>query len=322
MQVLFIGPTRIGDAALSSGVLAWMLARWPEARLTVAAGPAAAPFYAEVPRLEDLIVLQKRPLGGHWRALWLRAVGRYWTAIADTRRSAVTWLVPARRRFLMGNARQGVHKVEQASAMVGAGTPLAPCVWLGDHHRRAAGNLVPDGMPVLALAPTANWGGKQWPAERFVALAERLTGPSGPLAGARIAVFAGPGERAAALPVVEAFPPARRIDLAGHIDLLAAAACLGRADLFVGNDSGLMHVAAAMGVPTLGLFGPSREEHYGPWGPRALAVRTDLSYDRILAKPGYDYTRHDTHMETLSVDKAFAGALDLMARVGARMGAA
>ena len=44
MRVLFIGPTRIGDAVLSSGALAWLLARWPEARLTVAAGPAAAPL--------------------------------------------------------------------------------------------------------------------------------------------------------------------------------------------------------------------------------------------------------------------------------------
>ena len=117
MQILFIGPTRIGDAVLSSGVLAWMLARWPHARLTVAAGPAAAPFYAEAPRLEEIIVLEKQPAGGHWRRLWWRTVGRYWRAIADTRRSAVTWLVPAGRRFVMGNQRAGQHKVVQASAM-------------------------------------------------------------------------------------------------------------------------------------------------------------------------------------------------------------
>lgn len=322
MQILFIGPTRIGDAVLSSGVLAWMLARWPQARLTVAAGPAAAPFYAEAPRLEEIIVLEKQPAGGHWRRLWRRTVGRYWRAIADTRRSAVTWLVPAGRRFIMGNQRAGMHKVVQASAMVGAASPLAPCVWLGARQRQAAEELIPGGGPILALAPTANWGGKQWPAERFVALAEGLAGSGGPLAGARIAVIAGPGERAAALPVLESAPLRRRIDLAGNLDLLTAAACLGRADFFVGNDSGLMHLAAAMGVPTLGLFGPSREEHYGPWGPRALAVRTELSYDAILAKPGYDYTRHDTHMETLSVDKAFAAALDLLARCPVRVGAA
>ena len=320
MQLLFIGPTRIGDAVLSSGVLGWMLARWPEARLAVAAGPAAAPFYAEVPRLDDIIVLDKRQ-GGHGRRLWWKTVGRYWTAVADTRRSAVTWLVPAGRRYIMGNGRAAMHKVVQASAMVGAKPPLTPQVWLAARHRQAARELVPDGAPVLALAPTANWGGKQWPAERFVALAERLAGRGGPLADARIAVFAGPGERPAALPVLDAVPQARRIDLAGTLDLLTAAASLGRADLFVGNDSGLMHVAAAMGVPTLGLFGPSREEHYGPWGPRARAVRTDLSYDAILAKPGYDYMRHDTHMETLSVDKVFAAARDLLEHCAARAGA-
>jgi ADP-heptose:LPS heptosyltransferase len=318
MRVLFIGPTRIGDAVLSSGVLAWMLARWPEARLTVAAGPAAAPFYAEAPRLDEVIVLDKRQ-GGHWRRLWWNTVGRYWSAIADTRRSAVTWLVPAGRRYVMGYQRAAMHKVVQASAMVRAKPPLAPQVWLAARHRHVAKELIPDGAPILALAPTANWGGKQWPAERFVALAERLCARGGLLADARIAVFAGPGERPAAEAVLAAIPPARRIDLAGTLDLLTAAACLGRADLFVGNDSGLMHLAAATGVPTLGLFGPSREEHYGPWGPRARAVRTDLSYDAILAKPGYDYMRHDTHMETLSVDKAFAAARELMGRCAAPM---
>jgi len=320
MQLLFIGPTRIGDAVLSSGVLAWMLARWPDARLTVAAGPAAAPFYAEVPRLDEIVVLDKRQ-GGHWRRLWWRTVGRYWTAIGDTRRSAVTWLVPAGRRFVMGYQRKGMHKVVQASAMVGASPPLKPQVWLSAGQRQAAQELIPQGPPVLALAPTANWGGKQWPADRFVALIERLSG-SGPLANARVAVFAGPGERPAALPVLDAVSAARRIDLAGKLDLLAAAACLGRADLFVGNDSGLMHLAAAMGVPTLGLFGPSREEHYGPWGPRARAVRTELSYDAILAKPGYDYMRHDSHMETLSVDKVYAAARELLAHDAAPVAAA
>ncbi|MCW5771611.1 MAG: glycosyltransferase family 9 protein [Rhodospirillaceae bacterium] len=322
MQLLFIGPTRVGDAVLSSGVLAWMLARWPEASVTVAAGPAAAPLYAAVPRLSELIVLRKRPLAGHWRDLWLHTVGRFWTAIADTRRSAVSRLVPARRRFVMGSERPGLHKVLQASAMVGAPQPLAPRIWLRTEHREAARLRIPDGPPVLALAPTANWGGKQWPADRFVALAEGLASPGGPLPGARIAVFAGPGERDAAAPVLRAVAAERRIDLAGTLDLLTAAACLERAALFVGNDSGLMHLAAAMGTPTLGLFGPSREEHYGPWGERAQAVRTDLTYDQILATTGYDHRRHDTHMESLSVAKAVAAAVSLLDRCRAPANAA
>ncbi len=314
MRLLFIGPTRIGDAVLSSGVLAWLLARWPQARVTVAAGTAAAPLYAEVPRLEALIPLVKRPGNGHWRGLWLRAAGRLWTAVADTRRTAVAWLIPARARFVMRPEQAGVHKVLQATAMVQSGVPLAPIIWLSERHRAAARDLMGSGRPILALAPTANWGGKQWPAERFVALAQRLTDRSGPLTDARIAVFSGADERDSACPVIDAVPRERRIYLAGRLDLLTAAACLAHADLFVGNDSGLMHMAAAMAAPTLGLFGPSRPEHYAPWGPRGRAVSTDLSFEEIVAAPGYDYRRHDSHMGTLSVDKAFAAALELLSR--------
>ncbi|MFP6726105.1 MAG: glycosyltransferase family 9 protein, partial [Alphaproteobacteria bacterium] len=82
---------------------------------------------------------------------------------------------------------------------------------------------------------------------------------------------------------------------------------------YVGNDSGLMHTAAAADIPTLGLFGPSREEMYGPWGNRAAAVRTDRSYDDIRNEPAYDYRKQDTWMTTLSVDKVETAARELMA---------
>jgi ADP-heptose:LPS heptosyltransferase len=316
MGLLFIGSTRIGDAVLSSGALAWMLARWPAAPVTVACGPAAAGFYASVPRLDRLIRLEKRPAGGHWRALWRQVAGRLWTAVADTRRSAVPFLLLARRRYMMGRDRAGVHKVLQASAMMGASEALAPTLWIGDAERRRADELVGGRAPFLAVAPTANWGGKQWPAERFAALVERLTAPGGILPGAAVAVFGAASERAMAAPLLAALPPARALDLVGATDILAAAACLGRASFFVGNDSALMHLAAAAGTPTLGLFGPSREAWYAPWGPRAAAVRTDLSFDEILARPGYDHRRHETHMDTLPVDKALAAAEALWARAG------
>ncbi len=318
MRLLFIGPTRIGDAVLSSGVLEWLLARWPGARVTVAAGAAAAPLYGEVPGLEELIPLFKRAGGAHWRGLWLRTAGRLWTAVADTRRTAVAWLIPTRARFVMSAERAGWHKVLQASAMVRAPAPLAPTIWLGPRQRAAARDIMGAERPILALAPTANWGGKQWPGERFVALAQRLTDARGPLCRARIAVFSAAEERDGARPVLDALPPDRRIDLAGRLDLLTAAACLAHADLFVGNDSALMHMAAAMGAPTLGLFGPSRPEHYAPWGPRGRAVATDLSYSDIVGAPGYDYRRQESHMGTLSVEKVHAAAVELLRQCPAR----
>jgi heptosyltransferase-3 len=85
-------------------------------------------------------------------------------------------------------------------------------------------------------------------------------------------VFGGPGavERTLAAPLLAALPEA--VDLVGRLSLPEVAACLARAALFVGNDSGLMHLAAAAGAPTLGLFGPTDATEYGPAGARARAV--------------------------------------------------
>jgi ADP-heptose:LPS heptosyltransferase len=145
--------------------------------------------------------------------------------------------------------------------------PPLPVAWTSAEDRARARALLPEGAPLIGLGPTANWAGKVWPPERFVALFETLRLEAVP--GARPVVFAGPGpaEAAMARPVLQALPGA--IDLAGRLTLGEAAACLARLRLFVGNDSGLMHLAAAAGAPTLGLFGPSPADEYAPSGRRA-----------------------------------------------------
>src|SRR5216684_143206 len=142
----------------------------------------------------------------------------------------------------------------------------------------------------------------------------RLTCPATPLSGARVAVLAAAHERAQVAPVLAALPAARRIDLVGRTDLLTAAALLRRAALFVGNDTGIMHIAAATGTPTLGLFGPSRPEQYAPWGPRTAVATTSLTYGELVGAPGYDHRTTDTLMDSLGVEAAEAAALRLWAR--------
>jgi ADP-heptose:LPS heptosyltransferase len=128
------------------------------------------------------------------------------------------------------------------------------------------------GRAWIGLCPTANTADKVWPAERFAALARALVAPDGPLPGAAVAVLGGPGaaERALAAPVLTALPGA--VDLVGVLALPEAAAALARCALVVANDSGLMHLAAAAGAPTLGLFGPTSAEEYGPSGRHARPV--------------------------------------------------
>ncbi len=84
--------------------------------------------------------------------------------------------------------------------------------------------------------------------------------------------------------------------------------------MFIGNDSGLMHLAAASGVPTLGLFGPTRDWHYRPWGPHTAVVRTRESYDELVHAPDFDHRRTGTLMDGLSVEAVADAADDLWRR--------
>ena len=152
-------------------------------------------------------------------------------------------------------------------------------------------------------------------AYKSVELARRLTAPTGMLPGARVAVLAAEHERPQAVPVLEAIAPDRRIDLVGHTDLLTAAAVLKRSALFVGNDTGLMHMAAATGVPTVGLFGPSPPAHYAPWGPRTAVAQTERHWRALMSAPDFDYRTTDTLMDGVSVDAAEAAVRGLWQRL-------
>jgi heptosyltransferase-3 len=274
MRILFVTATRIGDAVLSTALLGHLLREHPGARVTIACGPAAAGVFARMPRLERLIVMEKQPLSLHWARLWAQVVLTRWDLVVDLRASALAWTLPARRRAVGKGGRRPGHRLTHLGEVLGLSPPPLPVAWTDPADRARAAALLPGG-PWLALGPTANWSEKVWPAERFVAVAGALTRPGGALEGARVAVLGGPGEaeRAMAAPVLAALPGAA--DLVGRLALPEVAAVLARAALYLGNDSGLMHLAAAAGAPVVGLFGQSDAREYGPAGPRAVAVSAD-----------------------------------------------
>ena len=314
MKILFVTATRIGDAVLSTGLLRHLIERYPGAALTIAAGPLAAPLFSEVPGLARRIVVEKKARGLHWLSLYGQVAAAHWDLAVDLRGSALTYLLWARQRRVMAKGNPEEHRVRQLARLFDCDPPPAPTLWLGAQHRAAADRLVPPDAPVLAIGPAANWQRKEWRPARFAELATRLTAPNGPLPGARIVVMAAAHERAQAAPLLAALPSGRAIDLVGKVDLLTAAAILRNAALFVGNDTGLMHVAAASGAPTLGLFGPSNVKEYAPWGPRAAFVQTAIPYSRLFP-PGFDRFTTDSMLDSLSVDMAEEGARALLHRV-------
>lgn len=311
MRILFITSNRLGDAVLSTGLLADLVERHEGARVTVACGPLPAPLFRAVPGLERLIPMAKRRYARHWVGLWAACVGTRWDLVVDLRNSAVSRLLWTRRLAVHSRPVPGLHKVEELARVLGLTVPPAPRLWLDGAARAVAARLLPaPPEPLLAIGPTANWRGKEWPADRFAALAARLTGPGAPLAGARVAVLAAGAERDRAAPLLAALGP-RAIDLGGRTDPPEAAACLERAALFIGNDSGLMHMAAAAGTPTLGLFGPGYPETYGPWGPLARAVTGTVPRADLLARLKRDPKASDL-MDGISVDRVEAAARELL----------
>ena len=312
MNILFVTATRIGDVVLTTGVLDWLTRQYPAARFTIACGRPAAPLLQSFPQLERLIVLDKKPLSGHWFGLWARCVTRPWTLVVDLRSSALAWFLFTGKRIVRRRRENSRHGVVELAELFGIEPPPAPTLWTTPEQERHAETLLPGGA-VLGIGPSANWRGKEWPAERFAALVGRLTGARGPLPGARVAVFGAPAERDAAAPVLASIPENRRIDLVGTVDLPTVAACLRRCTLYIGNDSGLMHMAAAVGTPTLGLFGPGNEIRYGPWGARTAVVRTPLTPDQLMG-PGFDHRTTGTLMESLTVDAVEMAANQLLER--------
>jgi heptosyltransferase-2 len=163
--------------------------------------------------------------------------------------------------------------------------------------------------PVVALAPGAVGPSKRWTsyAETARTLAER---------GIDVWVVGGPGEKAIAAEIVKA-GGARVRDLTGH-DLRNGILAMAAATLAVSNDSGLLHVAAALGTPTMGIFGPTSPYHWAPLNGLAATIQTKAP---LPCQPCHrPVCRMNDHrcMRDIAAAEVVAIAEDLLVKAGAR----
>jgi heptosyltransferase-2 len=144
--------------------------------------------------------------------------------------------------------------------------------WLGARRQREG--------PLVAMAVAAAYGpAKEWPAERYAALIDRFAS----LHGAEAVLVGSPGERARCEEVASA-SRAGALVAAGRTSVGELLALLSLCEGFVGNDSGAMHVAAALGVPTVGIFGSTRPWRTGPLGPATAVVQHPIDCSPCLQR--------------------------------------
>lgn len=283
--LLVVTLSNIGDVVMTTPVLETLSEQYPGSPIDIVADARSVDILRAAPYTRKIFIRDKRGgLAAQWRLLRALRAQRYELAV-DLRTPIIPYLVRARRR-LVKNSRSmsATHAAFEHHAVLrpligGVSVPFCRLYLEADAVRFAQERLA--GLPGprwLAVAPGANWAGKRWPATRFRELLEYVAGDfDGAL------VLGGSDDAAVARKLGGA--PLPLLDFTAQTTLSQAAALLVHAAAFVGNDSGLGHMAAALGVPTLTVFGPGRPERYRPWGPRTrIVLAPGLALERLQAK--------------------------------------
>lgn len=168
--------------------------------------------------------------------------------------------------FINDPRPEAITKLEVAALIGAPPEPRPLSLPLGTAEKERAAQLLAGPDRWAAIMPTANVPVKTWPAERFVEVAKRLTD-----CGFRIAILAGPGDRETTQSIAQEIGE-RLLDLAGMLSLRETAAVLQSVEVAVTNDTGPMHIAAAVRTPLVAIFGPTSSLRYGPWCPEEERV--------------------------------------------------
>ncbi|MBI1301865.1 MAG: glycosyltransferase family 9 protein [Alphaproteobacteria bacterium] len=299
-HILFITSSRIGDAVLSTGILNHLHDTNPEARFTICCGPLAVSLFEGFPNVDRVIAIKKEKHHKHWLKLLKEVIGTKFDIVVDLRNSAVSRLVRARKRYIYGKQiTQSLHKVEQNAAVLKLMNTPAPKLWFSQKQLEFANNAMGQSPNILGVGPAANWPAKTWPIERFIEITQWLMNERHI---EYVAVFAAPGEESIARQLLQSISQEKQIDMIAKTDPGTAAACLSKCYYYIGNDSGLMHCAAAVGVQTIGLFGPSYPSLYRPWGKEASYVSTPETFDELIDYDAYRAQTAPCLMESLAID--------------------
>ena len=312
-KILVRVPNWVGDAVMSFPALEAVRARFPQAELAVLARPHVADLYVRRPDVNHVIVFEQKGTHGGFGGL-LRLAGelrpeRFDLAVLfqnafqaaliaflagipqrlgysrDARRLLLTHpiAVPRAQEIPPHETYYYLELVRRAgwldSLPVVAQIPVAPPGRATIERmqallrERGLDNGAGSRRPRVVLAPGAAYGSaKCWLPERYAALADRLVE-----AFAADVLLCGPPAEARLGDAIAARMRSKPVSLIGQTTLEEFLAVLASADLFIGNDSGAMHLAAGLGVPQVVIFGPTDELGTGPLNPRARLVKKPVS---------------------------------------------
>ncbi len=270
MKILMISLSNIGDAIMTTPVLERLHQIYPTASIDLVCDRRSSELFQHCPYRGTHYHKDKK---AGWKGVLqlIRQLRKTrYELVVDLRTDGLAWLLRAKQRLTKWNHKAyGPHAVEDLISIIDRINPdrqIPECqVWLSEAEQEHATTLtqtLPEGR-WLALAPGANWEPKIWSTEYFSTLVQKLQSQfSG------IVLLGGPGDKDRCQTIAQ-HCELPCVNLAGQTGLLDAAAILKKTAFFIGNDSGLGHIASAVGTPTMTLFGPGNPERYHPWGKSA-----------------------------------------------------
>ena len=296
MQSLVIQTSFLGDTVLTTPLIARLAEQGP---VDVLVTPASSRLLANHPRIRETIVYDKRgrdrSVAGFAR-MANRLRGRRYDAAylaqgsARSGALALAARIPRRVGFESSSGRAfytvrvpaplGMHHAEKLFTLgsAGGGRPwsredLRPRLYPGAEETRAVDELLGadanSERPLVALAPGSVWATKRWP--HYPALTRVLAGR------ARLVVIGGHDDAPLAAEILAAAGDMGAVDATGRLTLLASAELIGRARVIVSNDSAPLHLASAMGTPTVAVFGPTVPAFgFGPLAERSAIIEDDM----------------------------------------------
>ena len=284
-RLLVITLSNIGDVVLTTPVFEALAANFPKSRIDVFADARSADLLAAAPYLGEIFLYNKRSTWLERLRLMRTLRRRRYRLVVDLRSHFLGHLLRADQRLYKPRHRQpAMHAAEEhyaALAPRALRAELPACrLYLYDADRIAAAQLLASlpGKRWLAIAPGANWPGKKWSRDGYRALLNLAR------VGFDAAIILGSSQDDEDAQAI-AHSSLPTLITTGHTALRPAAAILERAQAFVGNDSGLGHIAAALGVPTVTPFGPGDPVRYRPWGKTTRVVQAPND-DLALLTPG------------------------------------
>ena len=338
IQRLLIRSTNwIGDAVMTTPALRSIRMNFPGVHITLLAKPWVMPLFDHCPHIDDRIVYDA---GGRHRG-WLgklrlaKDLRRYRFDAAILLQNAIeaaliTWLagIPVRIGFDTDGRRLFLsHPVRRTAAvrrfhqtryylgmLEGAGLRTGSAdleLFPGREDAVRAERLLREqgvlpGDRLVGLNASAAYGfAKQWPLDRFARLAGRLQAAY----GVKLLLFGGPGDRDLGRALASRIEGAV-IDFCGQTRLGEAMALIRRCNVFITNDSGLMHVAAALNVPLIAIFGSTDPVATGPASTRSRVVRVPIECSPCL-KPECPLG-HLNCMKLITVDMVFEATREFL----------